>query len=701
MIGKSIAHYRITEKLGSGGMAAVMMIEPDWDALPPETPKALRRFLKRCLRKDPMSRLRDIGDARIQIEEMLAEPEASASVVETSALDVRAGRRAKLSWALAGAMTLVALGALAALWQATRPVEKPSARFHVELSPREVVFTDSGTVADLSPDGTRLAYVGGSIATGATGQGRKLYIRSLDQLDATPLSGTEDALQPFFSPDGQWVAFFSSGKLKKVSVYGGAPMTLCDAPNPRGGSWGPDDTIVFTPNTTTGLSRVPAAGGTPEELTAPGDEERSHRWPHVLPDGKAVLFITQASDGTYDDASIEVLSLATGERKVVHEGGSVPRYLPTGHLVYVREGTLFAAPFDRDRLETTGPPAPIIEGVVSAGGSTGEAPGDGAAQFAFSETGTLVYLSGASRGENYKLVWVDGEGAVSTLSEQQAHYTTPRLSPDGRRLAVTLNFGGEADVWVYEIERGAMTRLTFEPGYDGFPVWSPDGERLAFGSSRDGSEANLFWKRADGTGEAERLTESQNTQLLTSWSPDGKVLAFSELDPETSWDIWVLPLDGDREPQLFHRTPFLEAYPEFSPDGRWLAYFSDESGRFEVYVKPFPGPGGKWQISTDGGLYPLWGPDGGELFYRSLEGDRMLVVPYTVDGESFRAGRPRELFQGQFASRRVPDADIAPDGKRFVMLQSEGAAEAEAEPTKLIFVLNWFEEINRLVPAGN
>jgi serine/threonine-protein kinase len=449
-------------------------------------------------------------------------------------------------------------------------------------------------------------------------------------------------------------------------------------------------------------------------VTVLGEGERSHRWPHFLPDGEAVLFISQASYENFDDASIEVVSLATGERKLVHEGGTQPMYVPTGHLVFARQGTLFATPFSLDRLETTASPASIIEGVMSGGTLVG----GGSAQFAFSEGGMLVYISGVAEFENSTLTWVDRKGTPSPLSEQKNNYSMPRFSPDGRRLALSINL---EDIWAYEIERGAMTRLTFTTGFDAFPVWSqiergamtrltfttgfdafpvwsPDGERLAFSSSRDGHNWNLFLKRADGTGEAERLTESENQQRLTDWSPNGKVLAFSESAPETGWDIWLLPLEGEREPRPFLNTPFHEIYSRFSPDGRWLAYQSNESGRAEVYVRPYPGPGGKCQISTDGGRDPLWAPDGGELFYR--HGDSMMVVPYTVEGESFRAGRSRELFRGQFqiGTGNLPYADIAPDGKGFVMLQRAAAKEEETEPTQVIVVTNWSEELTRLVP---
>jgi serine/threonine-protein kinase len=649
------------------------------------TPPALDHVVRTCLDKDPDRRWQSAGDVERQLK-WIAEGGSQAGVSEPVA---RRQIRSRLAWGIAVGLIAGAIAAGITVWSLTRPADEPSMRFPVELTPREMLFWESGPVIALSPDGSRLAYV-----AGVPGKSWQIYIRSLDRLQATPLSGTEGARAPFFSPDGEWVAFFAGGELKKVSVFGGAPMTLCDAPNARGGSWGLKDIIIFAPFFSTGLFRVPAAGGTPEELTVLGEEENSHRWPYFLPDGEAVLFVSRKTDENFYDASIEVVSLATGERKVVHQGGTQPRYVPSGHIVFAHRGTLFAAPFDLGRLETTAPPVPIIEGVMSAG----TAAGDGSAQYAFSKTGALVYLAGIAELEleNYSLVWVDREGVPSPLLEQKGDYVTPRFSPDGLRLALGL---GSEDIWIYEMEGGAMTRLTFAPGIDVPPVWSPDGERLAFSSSRGGGGGlNLFWKRADGTGEAERLTESNNAQFVQAWSPDGKVLVFCEVVRETGSDIWVLPLEGNREPLLFLQTPFNETFPRFSPDGRWLAYQSNESGRYEVYVQPYPGPGGKYQISADGGRHPLWGPEGRELFYRW--GESMMVASYKVEGESFQPGRPRELFQGPFRlDENRFDADIAPDGKGFVMIQSATAEEGETKPNQVIVVTNWFEELKRLAPT--
>jgi serine/threonine-protein kinase len=618
-------------------LAAVMMKDIGWGLLPADTPPPIHRLLRRCLDKDPKRRLRDIGEARVALEGYLADPSTSTVVLESGDIAATAAAaapqpawRRALPWVLVAAMALVAVLTVWSPWRQVRVRPSP-VRLDVNVSGDEPIFVNRGASAVLSPDGSRLVFVAG------TGQERKLYLRALDQLEATPLSGTEGASDPFFSPNGQWVAFFAGGKLKKVSVQGGAPVTLCDAVQARGGTWGPDDTIVFAPSNLGGLSRVSAAGGEPEPLTVldTSKNERSHRWPFFLPNGKAVLFFAQIPGDSY----IEAVVLETGEQKLVHRGGTYPRFLPTGHLLFVREGTMFATPFDPVRLEVTGQPAPVVDGVLTN-------PSGGGSQYAFSQTGTLVYLSGTQAGARTSVVWVDRKGALKPLVADKADYEDLRLSPDGKRLAVELNMPAAQDiVWVYDIERGTMSRLTFSAGGSYNPVWTPDGQRLAYASdtsSERGTRPNLFWKRADGVGEAERLTTSKNVQLASSWSPDGQVLLFNEQDPTNSWDIRALRVGENTEPETFLSTPFIEENAVFSPDGQWLAYESNESGEFQVYVRPFSGAGGKWQISTEGGLDARWSADGRELFYRS--GDKVMVVSVSAQGESVRAGKPRQLF---------------------------------------------------------
>ena len=474
---------------------------------------------------------------------------------------------------------------------------------------------------------------------------------------------------------------------------------MCDAEgNGRGGSWGEDGIIIFAPNAVVGLSRVSSAGGTPEDATTLDKEkdETSHRWPQVLPGGKSVLFTVILR---VDKGFIEVQSLETGERKTLQQGGVYGRYLPTGHLVYISEATMFAAPFDLGRLEVTGPPAPIVEDVQTS-------PNFRSAQFDFSQTGTLVYLTGAGETDAESIFWMDAEAKTEPLLPAPRNYLHLSFSPDGKRLAVEIDEGSNMDLWVYELERETLSRLTFDEEADFVPVWTPDGQRVAFSSNRDGGTWNLYWKRADGTGDAERLTESGDLQLPWSWSPGGKVLAFFERSAETRWDLWTLPMEEDEQgalkpgkPTVFLRTPFIEGRPAFSPDGRWIAYNSNESGRFEVYVRPFPGPGGKWQISTTGGEIPTWSKNRRELFYRTLD-NRIMVVTYSVEGDSFRAGRPRLWSEGQFTDRGLGrNFDLHPDGKRFAVLKAaEGTEEVALD--HLTLVTNWFDEVRRRVASA-
>jgi Tol biopolymer transport system component len=591
-----------------------------------------------------------------------------------------------------GVFLLVTAIASLATWNlkpSPPPPQRPISRTVITLPPgQQLASLDSGPAVAVSPDGTHLAYVARQGGT------QQLYLRAMDSLEAKPIPGTEGSVNPFFSPDGQWLGFFAGQKLKKVSVSGGAAVTIGDAPNPRGASWGSQGMIAFAPQNVTVLQQAPDGGGTPQPLTRFEKGDVSHRWPEFLPGGKAVLFAAGPSGVNFTKAQVAVQSVATGERRNLIQGGMYPRYAPSGHLVYVQGGSLVAVPFDPQRLEVTGTAVPVVEGVL-------QTPSSGAAQYSFSSTGSLVYVSGGVQAPERKLVWVNRNGAEQPLAVPARTYMFPRLSPDGRRLAVNIA-EQETQIWLYDLSRETLTRLTFE-GYSNLvPAWTPDGKRIAFTSNKEGA-ANLFWQLADGSGGVERLTTSEYTQVPMSWSPDGQLLAFFEVNPATQRDIWVLRL-GDPSPgsgqvrkaQPFLRTQFDEAVPRFSPDGRWLAYVSDESGRYELYAQPYPGPGGKWQISTEGGTEPVWNPNGRELFYRS--GNKMMAVQITTQ-PTFSAGKPKVLFAGQYQPTPVINAnyDVSPDGQRFLMLKP--SESAEAAPTQINVVLNWFEELKRRVPA--
>ncbi len=671
-------------------LASVLKTEPDWKALPADTPAAIARLLRRCLERDPRRRLQAIGEARILLDDFLAGKLEEAVAAPGPAAAPQPGWRRALPWA---ALLAVALGL--ALWRPWQPQPAPPApvRLNVALATTDPLYTEVGPAIVLSPDGRRLAYVTRS------GPNNRLYLREMDKLEATALSGTEGAFNPFFSPDGQWIGFFANGKMKKVSVTGGAPLTLCDAADGRGGSWGLDDSIIFSPNTDSPLFKVSAAGGAPAQLTQFDKKkdvvgEISHRWPQILPGGRAVLFTAAVRPSDYENAYLVAQSFETGERKLIYEHGYHGRYLPSGHLVFVHQGTLFAVPFDGKRLEMKGTPAPVLEGLLASTGNAG-------AQFSFSDTGMLVYLTGA-QSSAVAGVWANRRGTTTPLLETPGDYYDPRFSPDGKHIALRIGGIATGDIWVYEIARGTATRLSFNPGLDILPLWSPDGQWVTYTSGARLGSIRIVRKRADGVGDEEVLYESKGRAGPMAWSPDGKLLVIIEESPQTSFDIKTLRLDADgpgkHKVEPFLATPFVEHWPDLSPDGRWLAYRSNESGRFEVYVRPFPGPGGKWQVSTEGGDFPRWSPKSNELFYLAPDGKSVMAVSYSAVGGAFRPEKPRLLFQADFADRSpFRPYDVAPDGQRFLILKRLEGKPTVQQPT---LVLNWFEELRRqLAPA--
>jgi serine/threonine protein kinase len=676
-------------------LAAVVRAEPDWQALPAATPLKVRDLLRRCLQKDKTQRMQSAGDARIEIHESLAAPPTE---VAATAVPATKSWRERFAQVTAGALALIAI-AFAIGFVLRTPKTPHSLRLSAEIGADASLDTSLGSSALLSPDGTRLALV----AIG-TDEKRRLYVRSLDALQATALSGTENARNPFFSPDSQWIGFFADGKLKKISVQGGVAVILCDAPTDRGGSWGDDGTIVFTPDVGAPLTKVSSSGGTPQPMTTLDiqADETTQRWPQVLPGAKAVLFTATGSGvgAIFEDADIVVYSIASGRRKTLLHGGFYARYLPSGYIVYMHAGTLFAMPFDLRRLEVTGQPTPILEGV-------GASPGVGGAQISFSDTGDLVYVAGRGGGQNVSIYWMDREGKFTPLRETPGNYSNPAFSPDGKRLALDIFDGKRSDIWVYEWERDTLTRLTFAGKGNANPVWTPDGQRIAYSSQEKTGRYNLWWIRADGGGNAQRLAESKSGQSAGSWRPDGKVLAFSQDNSGTNYDILTLSIEGDEksgwkpgESKPFVNSPSAEVQPAFSPDGRWLAYESSESGSYEVFVRPFPGPGGKWQISTGGGVLPRWSRNGKELFYRTTD-SKIMEVTYTAAGDSFHADKPQLWSPGQFTELGLfaYNFDLHPDGKRFVVLKTPGAGQTAAV-NKVTLIFNFFDELRSKFPPG-
>ena len=665
-------------------LASVLKGDPDWLALPPTTPAQIFGLLRRCLQKDKTVRHQAAGDARIEIHEAMAAPKDSGA---TQAAPASVSKLLAAVGAVAAALAIIAVVMGFGWWRATRPVEqalRPLVRLDVDLGPDVSLGSQAGADEIISPDGTRLVYVS---------QGR-LFTRRLDQPNASELVGTQGAFAPFFSPDGQWVAFFTPGKLQKISVDGGSAITLCNASNGRGGSWGEDGNIIAALNTAGGLSRIPSAGGPPTPATDLQNGEAMHRWPQILPRGRAVLF-TASSTNAFDTANIEVVSLADHRRKTIVRGGTDGRYLPSGHLVYVNRGTLFAVEFDVDRLEVHGTPAPVLDQV-------GYNTATGSAQLDFSQTGTLIYRSVGAGGGLVTVAWLDGAGKVQPLLAKPGAYGRPSVSPDGQRLAVDVTEGASSDIWVYDWQRDTMTRLTFTTTALA-PVWSPDGRYIAFRALGAGTAVT----RSDGAGQPQPLTESKSLQQPYSFTPDGKRLAFFEEGSGTSYDLWTVPLEGDNagvrvgKPEVFLQTPADERHPDFSPDGRWMAYSSDESGTSQVYVRAFPDKGGKWQISNGDGTYPMWSRNGHEFFFETLD-NRIMVAAYTVKGDSFVADKPRVWSEKQLGGtvNAVRNVDLAPDGKRIVALMPVGTPDAPRAQNHVIFLENFFDELRRKVPTG-
>jgi serine/threonine protein kinase/Tol biopolymer transport system component len=653
--------------------------------LNPAVPNEVSRIINRCLTKDPDRRVQSAADLRNQLDDLWHMLESGAWVPAAFRHDAKSvprvsKSRERISWMVA--MLLVVIG-LTTLYfgRPSTPQGSPAvARLTVALPAGVELATLELPAVALSPSGTQLAYAG--ISEGI----QRLYLRSLDGLDSKVIPGTEGAFTPFFSPDGQWIGFFTVGKLKKVPVGGGPVEILCDATRGFGGSWGPDNNVYFVPRGISGLWKVSASGGTPTEVTRLDQShgEISHRWPQLLPGGKAVLFTVWTGPG-FDEQRIEAQSLQTGERHVLLRGGTNGRYFATGHLVYARADTLMAVRMDLDRLETLGDAPLVLAEHVRVGGE--------GAQYAVSDFGHLIYMAGDVKRYERQLVWVDRKGGVEAVPLPARSYSNVALSPDGRQAALEIS-EGTVGVWIYDFDRGTLARLTVGTSSSQLPLWTPDGRRVVYRGTRLGLR-NLFWKSADGATQEERLTTEEGvSQAPTSWSPDGKWLVFQEGSAGTANDIWKLSLENNRKPQIVLQTPLEESQGVVSPDGRWLAYVSTESGRREIYIQPFSGAARKWPISTQGGDQPRWSRNGRELFYRS--GDKMMAVDITTQPD-FVAGSPHVLFEAPlfYASLNMTGYDVAPDG-RFLGIR---LVMPDPPANQINVVLNWQEELKQLAPA--
>jgi serine/threonine-protein kinase len=663
-------------------LAAVLKSGVELTALPAETPPSVRTLLARCLTRDPRRRLRDIGEARVLLEDALANPQAPS---HASAPVAAPASRPRWNQIVPWAIALVAVGATTAVaWRAWRTplAEAGVARFIVDMGAQTTPLENAGSNIVLTPDGTRMIIVGRS---GQVDRSR-IYIRQFDQLEAKPLLGTDGARDAFVSPDGQWIGFFAEGKLKKVPINGGAPVTLCDAPDDRGGAWSDDGWIALSPRSgESPLFRVSAEGGKPEPLTKLDEGEITHRWPQLLPGG-AVLYTANASTGNYENANI-VVQTATNQRKVIRRGGYYARYLPSGYLVFASQGRLFAAAFDIGRFEIVGQAAPVVPDVATSRQT-------GNTQFTFDRNGTLVYVTRAGD-PMASLHWMQPDGTLQSMRATPTNYASlMRFSPDGERLAVAIR-ESQTDIWIYEWKRDVMVRVTSDQALDADPVWTPDGRRVTFRSARNGVD-NLFWQRLDG-GQAERLTENKVVQFPQAWHPSGKLLAFRQFGAETGSDLWLLPMDGDDTsgwkpgtPRLLMGSRFDENGAAFSPDGAWIAFESDETGRSEVYVSTFPDLKRRWQVSTEGGVGPRWSRATKELYFISPD-QRVMVAAYAQQGDTFSADKPRRV-----SDAIVSGFDIHPDGRRLAVLQPQQSPDSG----RMVVILNFAQELRRLVPAA-
>ena len=667
-------HHLFDGETVSHVLASVLKDQVDLEALPSGVPSRIRDLIERCLRKKPRRRLQAIGDARILLEEYLADPEGFEPQIGPAAAVAAAPSRTRrvLPWAAAGVLAVILAATLGVLVM-RRPAPARVVRFDI-TAPE--ALSEVGA-PKLSPDGRAIAF-NATDAKGVT----QIWLRSLDDLEPRPLPGTDGATRPFWSPDSRYLGFVAGGKLKKVPLAGGPPQTLADTPTGSDGSWSTTGMILFDGQSNDPILKVPATGGTPQPAVSADASSgvTSVAWPQFLPDGKHFLYVADATGGGQRHLMVASLDGKEAPRKLL-EVESLVQYAPPGYLLYVRESSLLAQPFDPVACEARGEAVPLAEqlGTTSVG----------LADFSASDNGTLVYRSGWTA--RRRLVWVDRSGAEQGDADEPAVYREMSLAPDGRRLAVTItdSRSDNSDIWLRDLERGVTSRFTFDAARDFAPVWSPDGATIVFTSTRDDTTA-LYTKSALGGGSPTLLFKSEGALSAQDWSRDGRFILLNRMGETTGFDIWALAVSG---PDAGKATPlvesqFTEVRPAFSPDGRWFVYQSNESGRYEIYVQPFSGPGGKWQVSTDGGEEPIWSGDGKEILYLT-PGGKLMAVPVTT-GVTFTAGRPTPLLSVRLAPIVIRNRWVASrDGRRFLFLEPEGAART----VPMTVVMNWAEAL--------
>ncbi len=662
-------------------------------AVKPDTNPDLDRIVLECLEKDPTERFQSAAEIAKELKRYKRESsrQRTTRTIEARQFQKPSGdgrqgparpedRVKRVLWPVVSGFLGLALVFMIITRPAPGPPELPVMRFPINLvkwSPFELA---AATLA-ISPDGRNIAYLASVQGAGAgiTGLSSVLHLRPLDDFSAKPMPGTEQASDPFFSADGQWVAFFTSGSLKKVSIFGGAPQEICTVPGyMRGGWWSTDNTIWYG-HLNSSIHRVPAAGGVPEPVTVVDTSrgEISHRFPQMLPGNEWLIFTVKFNNITsFDDAAIVAENVNTHERKELVSGGSYARYVPTGHIMYARNNSIYAVPFDVESVEVTGPPLPVLEGGMLN-------PMSGTANFEMSRNGILIYApAGPQSGLINTLAWMDREGKVTPLPTTRGPYDDARLSPDNNYIALTIRAAND-DIWVYDMPRGTLTRLTFGGGNSGLPDWTPDGKRVLFLSER-GRETGFFWKPGDGSGTIERLGKERKPSgvFRSAFARGGKSLIYS-----VGGDLWEMSLDGDREAKPILESPSNDDAPRLSHDGILLAYLSGESGRNEVYVVPYPAMNGKWQISTGGtSSAPIWSPTGNELFFVE-KGNLMKVDVKRTPNLTF--SRPQRVCAMPGSLFGV--YDITRDGKRFLINLS--AEENDTTITQMNVVVGWFDEL--------
>ena len=652
-----------TGKSRASMIGAILKDQPaPISSIAPMTPPAFDRLVQTCLAKEPEDRFQTAHDVRLQLQ-WIAEggSQAGAPAVVVS----RRKTRERMAWATSAAL-LVAAAVLGVGYMRRAPAAASPVRF-------QLVLPDALSVVEaprISPDGKLLAFS----ARNADGKAQ-IWLRPLESLDPRPVPGTDGAsYRPIWAPDSRHIAFVAEGKLKKVDIAGAPPQTICDATTGADGSWGKDGTILFDGQASDPIRRVSAAGGIPQTVVKGSMGGASVGWPNFLPDGKHFLYFEFGGGTGQGRMMAASLDPKQKPRKIL-DSDSLAQYAPPGHLLYVKEGTLVAQAFDASALKLTGEPVPVAEQM----GATG----NGLADFSVSANGALVYRGGVS--SETRLVWVDRSGKAGPELDKSAGYGSTALSPDGTRLAMDISDSrsDKRDIWIRDLVRGVTSRFTFDPANDIAPVWSPDGNRLVYASDRKGP-SSLYGKDASGTGPEAELWSCGETLIPSDWSSDGRFILVNRLTTKNSWDIWVYPTDRASKPFPFVEGAFTEVLPTFSPDARYVTYMSNESGRFEIYVQQFPGPGGKWQVSAAGGTEPHWSADGKTIYFKSLDAKIMAA---TIDaGATFTAGVPQALFDARLQpGQRRNSYVVTRDGQKFLLLSPLGKEKI----APITVVLHW------------